>query len=99
MKYIIPKNYDFKPKLFGIIEYRFGIFVLSLSFILIFVLNNINILAIIKIQILLLIIIPILMIGTIGVRGEKLFDILKILLLYALKQKVFFFSKELSNEK
>lgn len=99
MKYIIPKNYDFKPKLFGIIEYRFGIFVLSLSFILIFILNNINILAIIKIQILLLIIIPILMIGTIGVRGEKLFDILKILLLYALKQKVFFFSKELSNEK
>lgn len=99
MKYIIPKNYDFKPKLFGIIEYRFGIFILSLSFILIFILNNINILAIIKIQILLLIIIPILMIGTIGVRGEKLFDILKILLLYALKQKVFFFSKELSNEK
>lgn len=99
MKYIIPKNYDFKPKLFGIIEYRFGIFVLSLSLILIFILNNINILAIIKIQILLLIIIPILMIGTIGVRGEKLFDILKILLFYALKQKVFFFSKELSNEK
>ena len=46
-----------------------------------------------KLQIIIIIIVPILMIGTIGVRGEKFFDILKLLLFYYLKPKVYFYSK------
>lgn len=91
--YVIPKNYDFKPKLFGMIEYRLGIFITILTLTLIFIFNNINIPAVTKIQIILILNIPILMVGTIGVRGEKLFDILKILLVYYLKPKLYFYSK------
>ncbi len=93
MKYIIPKNYDFKPKLFGIIEYRLGIFLVILTLSLIFILHNINIPAMIKIQIIIITLTPIIMIGTIGVRGEKLFDIIKMLVIYSLKTKVYFYSK------
>ncbi len=92
-KYIIPKNYDFKPKLFGIIEYRLGIFISVLTLFLIIIFQSFKIAAIMKLQIIIIIIVPILMIGTIGVRGEKFFDILKLLLFYYLKPKVYFYSK------
>ena len=92
-KYIIPKNYDFKPKLFGVIEYKLGVFLSSLILFLVIIFQNINISAIMKLQIIIIVIIPILMVGTIGVRGEKFFDILKLLLSYYLKPKIYFYSK------
>lgn len=93
VKYIIPKNYDFKPKLFGIIEYKLGVFVSALILILILIFKNINIAAIMKLQIIITIVAPIIMLGTIGVRGEKFFDIFKLLLSYYLKPKVYFYTK------
>ncbi len=93
IKYIIPKNYDFKSKLFGIIEYRLGIFLSALILALIIIFRGFNISAIMKLQIIIIIVVPILMIGTIGVRGEKFFDILKLLFSYYLKPKVYFYSK------
>lgn len=92
-KYIIPKNYDFKPKLFGVIEYKLGVFLSSLILFLVIIFQNINISAIMKLQIIIIVVIPILMVGTIGVRGEKFFDILKLLLSYYLKPKIYFYSK------
>lgn len=92
-KYIIPKNYDFQPKLFGIIEYKLGVFITCLILTLILIMYNLNIPAIAKLQIIIIINVPIVMIGTIGVRGEKFFDILKLLLSYYLKSKVYFYSK------
>ena len=96
-KYIIPRNYDFKPKLFGIIEYKFGIFVSALTLLLIIILQNFKMVALMKIQIIIVIIVPIVMIGTVGVRGEKLFDIIKLLFSYSLKPKVYFYFKEGSS--
>lgn len=94
VKYIIPRNYDFKPKLFGIIEYKLGVFVSALTLALIIIFQNIKMVAIMKIQIIIVIIVPIIMIGTIGVRGEKFFDILKLLFSYYLKPKIYFYFKE-----
>lgn len=93
VKYIIPKNYDFQPKLFGIIEYKLGIFITALILILIMIMHNINMPAITKLQTVITIIVPIIMIGTIGIRGEKFFDILKLLLSYYFKPKVYFYFK------
>lgn len=98
VRYIIPRNYDFKPKLFGLIEYRLGVFVTGLILVLILIFHNINIPAILKIQIIIVINMPILMLGTIGVRGESLFDIIKLLLSYYFKQKIYFYEKENFNK-
>ncbi len=97
IRYIIPKNYDFKAKLFGLIEYRLALFISGLTLFLILIFQNINIAAILKIQIIIIIDLPIIMIGTIGIRGENLIEILKILILYLLKQKVYFYEKSSYN--
>lgn len=93
IKYIIPKNYDFQPKLFGIIEYKLGVFLTTLILILIILLHNLELMAITKLQIIIIVIVPILIIGTVGIRGENFFDIFKLLLSYYLKPKVYFYFK------
>lgn len=92
-KYIIPKNYDFKPKLFGLLEYKFGVFLLILSYLLILIFQYINIPVERKIEVFLVITVPIFLTGTIGMNGESFFDFLFLLFSYWQKNKIFFYFK------
>lgn len=93
MKFIFPQNYNFKNKLFGIIDYstlilniiwNLIIFILINLFI-----NNINI----KIFIFVIFSLPILLFSIIGFNHENILNILIYLIKFIKSKKLFLFSK------
>lgn len=97
MNFIIPKNYNFKNKLFGIIDYTTAIFNTIWNVLLYFILKNIEITISIKICIFSSISFPVLLLTLIGFNNESPIYTIKYLLNYLKSQKVFLFKKEYSN--
>lgn len=97
MNFIIPKNYNFKNKLFGIIDYTTAIFNTIWNVLLYFILKNIEITISIKICIFSSISFPVLLLALIGFNNESPIYTIKYLLNYLKSQKVFLFKKEYSN--
>lgn len=92
-KFVIPKNYDIKPKFLGIIEYKF-IFLLTILFIITYIiLGNIIESFILKIQILIIIYLPIALISISGLNGEDITYIIKYLINYYTKSKYHIYLK------
>ena len=93
MKFIIPQNYDFKNKVFGIIPYSTLIFnviwyILVFSILHLFI-NNWNI----KIFLLISLAFPMTLFSIIGVNGESFVFILEYLLKYLIRPKLYLFKK------
>ena len=97
MNFIIPKNYNFKNKLFGIIDYTTAIFNTIWNVLLYFILKNIEITMSIKICIFSSLSFPVLLLTLIGFNNESPIYTIKYLLNYLKSQKVFLFKKEYSN--
>lgn len=97
MNFIIPKNYNFKNQLFGIIDYTTAIFNTIWNVLLYFILKNIEITISIKICIFSSISFPVLLLTLIGFNNESPIYTIKYLLNYLKSQKVFLFKKEYSN--
>lgn len=97
MNFIIPKNYNFKNKLFGIIDYTTAIFNTIWNVLLYFILKNIEITISIKICIFSSLSFPVLLLTLIGFNNESPIYTIKYLLNYLKSQKVFLFKKEYSN--
>ncbi len=97
MNFIIPKNYNFKNKLFGIIDYTTAIFNTIWNVLLYFILKNIEITISIKICIFSSLSFPVLLLTLIGFNNESPIYTIKYLLNYLKTQKVFLFKKEYSN--
>lgn len=97
MNFIIPKNYNFKNKLFGIIDYTTAIFNTIWNILLYFILKNIEITISIKICIFSSLSFPVLLLTLIGFNNESPIYTIKYLLNYLKSQKVFLFKKEYSN--
>lgn len=97
MNFIIPKNYNFKNKLFGIIDYTTAIFNTIWNVLLYFILKNIEITISIKICIFSSLSFPALLLTLIGFNNESPIYTIKYLLNYLKSQKVFLFKKEYSN--
>lgn len=92
MKFIFPQNYNFKSKLFGIIDYStifLNLFWDLFVFIFINFFNNINI----KIFLFLLLCFPLFLFSFTGFNGENFLYVIKYILKFLLKQKLLFFSK------
>lgn len=92
MKFIFPQNYNFKPKILGIIDYNtifFNIFWALLIFIFINIFNNLNI----KIFLFFLFYFPLLLFSITGFYGENITYVLFYILKFLLKQKLFLFKK------
>lgn len=92
MKFIFPQNYNFKSKLFGIIDY--GTIFLNLFwdlFVFIFVnfFNNINI----KIFLFLIFSFPLFLFSFSGFNGENFLYVIKYIFKFLVKQKLLFFQK------
>ena len=93
MKFIFPRNYDFKAKLFGVFDYLtviiniiFDLFVFCVCNLLF---NNINI----KIFICISLCFPLIILSIVGLNNENVFLVLMYILKYFLKPKVYLYNK------
>lgn len=94
MNYIIPKNYRFKNKILGIIDYPTAIFNIIWNVILFFILKNINITFSLKLFIFTVVSFPILLFTTIGFTNESPFYSIKYIIKYIFSQKLYLFKKD-----
>lgn len=93
MKFIIPQNYNFKPKIFGVIDYSTVIFnivwyILTFSILHLF-LKNWDI----KVFLLISFSFPMTLFSIVGFNGEPLIYVLSYVLKYCLKPKLYLFKK------
>lgn len=93
MHFIFPKNYNFKPKLFGLIEYSTALIDSIIGFILFNLLNVLFESMTIKIYIFIGIFFPILLISILGISKESIASVFKYLLKYFYSQKIYIFKK------
>ena len=93
MKFIIPQNYDFKSKLFGIIDYSTAIFNIVWYVIIFFILNFIFKSWNIKIFLFISLSFPITIFSIVGFNGEPLLLVLKYILKYCFRPKIYLFKK------
>ena len=92
MKFIFPQNYNFKNKLFGIIDYStifLNIIWDLIIFIFINIFNNLNI----KIFLFFILCFPLLLFSISGFNGESILYVLSYISKYLLKQKIILFKK------
>lgn len=93
MKFIFPKNYDFKTKLFGVFDY-FTIIIDIIYFLFIFSICNLFINDIyIKTFIIISLCFPILLLSIVGLNNENIFLVLIYILKYFLKPKLYLYNK------
>lgn len=99
MHFIFPKNYNFKPKLLGIIEYSTAILDMVIGIILYFLVNllftNINI----KIYVFIALFLPILLISILGLNKESFISVFKYILKFFINQNIFLYKKNHQNIK
>ena len=94
MKFIFPKNYDFKSKLFGIFDY-FTIIINIIYFLFIFSICNIFLSNLyIKIFIIISLCFPILILSIVGLNNENVFLVLIYILKYMIKPKLYLYNKK-----
>ena len=92
MKFIFPQNYNFKSKLFGVIDYStifLNLFWDLFVFIFVNFFNNINI----KIFLFLLFSFRLLLFSFSGFNGENFLYVIKYIFKFLVKQKLLFFQK------
>ncbi len=93
MKFIFPQNYNFKSKLFGIIDYNIIILNLIWDFIVFIFINFFNNLNI-KIFLFFIFCFPLLLFSFSGFNGENIFYVFKYIFYFLFKQKLLFFLKK-----
>lgn len=93
MKFIFPKNYDFKSKLFGVFDY-ITLIIDIIYFLFIFsICNLLFINTYIKIFIIISLCFPILLLSIFGLNNENVFTVLIYILKYFLKPKIYLYDK------
>lgn len=93
MKFIFPQNYDFKNKLFGIIDYSTA-FVNLLWYSLIFLLINLIFKSLtLKIFIFIIFCFPLLLLSIAGFNGENIIYVFTYLISFLMKPKLFLYKK------
>ncbi len=93
MNFIIPKNYKFKNKIMGIIDYPTALINLLWNIILYFIFKNINIAIAIKIFLFSSLSFPILLFTIFGFNNESPIYTFKYIIIYLFKQKIYLFRK------
>ncbi len=91
MKFIIPQNYDFSTKLFGIIDYSTAIFNV-VWYVFVFCILNFFISSLfIKIFVFIILCFPVLLFSIIGFNHENIIYVLMYLLKYIFRQKIYLY--------
>lgn len=93
MKFIFPQNYDFKNKLFGILDYSTA-FVNLLWYAFIFILINLIFKNLtIKIFVFVIFCFPLLLFSFVGFNGENIIYVFSYLIRFWVKPKLFLYKK------
>lgn len=93
MKFIFPKNYNFKNKILGVLDYTTAL-INIIWYAIIFLLVNIFFKSInIKIFIFIVFCFPLLLFSFSGFNGENIFYVFIYMSKYFLKQKLYFYNK------
>ena len=93
MHFIIPKNYKFKPKILGLLDYQSGILVaLWAGFLYLFVNIFFSTLTM-KLYFFIGLFLPMLLFCIIGVNNENIISVLKYILKFYMSQKIYLYKK------
>ncbi len=93
MKFIIPQNYNFKNKIFGVIDYSTAIFNVVWYVVIFGILQLLFTDWNIKIFLLISFCFPITLFSLVGFNGEPIIYVLKYLIKYILKPKLYLYKK------
>ncbi len=94
MKFIFPKNYNFKNKLFGIIDYS-SLFVNLLWEVFVFCFINLIFINItIKIFIFIVLCLPLFLFSLLGLNNENILYVINYLIKFVFSTKIFLFNKD-----
>ena len=94
MKFIFPKNFNFKNKLFGIIDYNI-VLVNIVWYVLILILINIVFKSLqIKIFLFIIFCFPFFLVSVTGLNGENILYVILYLYKFSRKQKLYFYFKK-----
>ena len=93
MKFIIPQNYNFKNKIFGIIDYSTAIFNIIWFCFIFFILNIIFKDWNIKIFLLISLCFPITLFSIAGFNGEPIVYVFKYIIKYIFRPKLYLYKK------
>ncbi len=97
MEYIIPKNYDIRPKVLGIIEQDALVIFLVINIVIFMIINNIIGNIFIVLELMIIIALPQAIILINGINGERIVDVLQYMILYIFKKKVYLYEKQVCN--
>ena len=97
MKFIFPQNYNFKNKLFGIMDYSTAIFNIIWFALIIFILNLIFSDLSIKIFLTIIFCFPLILLSFIGFNGENILYVFSYMFKFIFKQKLYLFYKRSSK--
>lgn len=93
MNFIIPKNYKFKPKLLGLIDYPSAI-LCSIWAVILYALVNILFTSLsIKVYFFLGLFVPVILFCIVGINNENVISVIFYILKYFIKQKVYLYKK------
>ena len=97
MHFIIPKNYKFKNKIFGIIDYSTALINVIWNIVIYFLLKNITIPLSIRAFIFSTLSFPVLLCTMLGFNNESPIYTIKYIIKYLLRPKVYLFKKVYSD--
>ena len=93
MKFIFPQNYNFKNKLFGVLDYNTVIANIIWALLVFVIINiifqNLNI----KIFLFIIFCFPFLLLSIFGFNGENILYVFSYILKFYIKQKIYFYNK------
>lgn len=93
MKYIFPQNYNFKSKLFGIIEYSTAIIDVIWAILIFGFINLFSVGMNIKIFLFIIMFFPVLLFSIVGFNGENIISVCNYLIKYMIKPKILLYKK------
>ena len=96
MKFIFPKNYDFKSKLFGFVDYSTAIIDGLIALVLYLISSIVFDSIIYKIYFFISLFLPILLLSIFGFQKENIFEVFSYMFYFTFHNHVFLFKKTLS---
>ncbi len=94
MKFIFPKNFNFKNKLFGIIDYNIVLFNILWYVLILIILNIIFNDLQLKIFLFIIFCFPFFLVSITGLNGENILYVFLYLYKFCIKQKLYLYSKK-----
>ena len=93
IEYVIPKNYDIRPKILGIIEQEALILFLIVNILFFVIINNLINNIFIVLEVMIIISLPQAIILVNGINGENIVYVIKYMAIYIFKKKVYLYEK------